>query len=83
MADFIVEHSNPEVFNLSTEIIPRWEMFIDRSSNRHDSGAGIVIKMSDGILTQTTLRFYFKATNNVAEYEALATRLKDHTEYGG
>ena len=49
---------------------------MDGSSNRHGSGAGIVIKTPDGSTVQAALRFDFKATNNVAEYEALATGLK-------
>ncbi|KAK0574861.1 hypothetical protein LWI29_030216 [Acer saccharum] len=76
VADFIAEHSNPEVFSLSTERVCRWEMFVDGSSNRHGSGAGIIILTPDRILTQTALRFDFRATNNVAEYEALVTGLR-------
>ncbi|KAK0587832.1 hypothetical protein LWI29_029584 [Acer saccharum] len=76
VADFIAEHSNPDVFSLSTERVCRWEMFVDGSSNRHGSGAEIIIITPDGILTQTALRFDFRATNNVAEYEALVTGLQ-------
>ena len=76
VADFIAEYSHPEVFNLTTVNPPRWEIFVDGSSNRHGSGAGIIIKTPDGTLTQTALRFDFRATNNVAEYEALTTGIK-------
>ncbi|KAK0604686.1 hypothetical protein LWI29_018212 [Acer saccharum] len=51
-------------------------MFVDGSSNHHGSGAGIIIITPEGTLTQAALRFDFRATNNVAEYEALVTRLK-------
>src|SRR5579862_4832631 len=61
---------------VSVESTPPWEMFIAGSSNRHGSGASIVIKTPDGSIVQAALRFDFKATNNVAEYEVLATRLK-------
>ncbi|KAK0579223.1 hypothetical protein LWI29_022984 [Acer saccharum] len=76
VADFIAEHSNPEVLNLSTGHVHQWEMFVDGSSNRHGSGAGIIIITPEGTLTQAALRFDFRATNNVAEYEALVTGLK-------
>ena len=76
VADFIAEYSKPEVMTLTSETTPQWEMYVDGSSNRYGSGAGIIIRTPDGSITQVALRFDFRATNNIAEYEALTTGLK-------
>ncbi|KAL5743307.1 hypothetical protein ACOSQ2_026423 [Xanthoceras sorbifolium] len=53
-----------------------WKLFIDGSSNRHGSRAGIVIQAPNGTVTQLALRFELRATNNIAEYEALIQGLR-------
>ena len=55
VADFIAEYSNPDILSLSAETIPQWEMFVDGSSNRHGSGAGIIVQTPDGSITQAAL----------------------------
>ena len=46
-------------------------LYVDGSSNKRGSGAGIILQGPDGIQVEQSLRFNFKASNNQAEYEAL------------
>ncbi|MCI53031.1 gag-pol polyprotein, partial [Trifolium medium] len=47
-----------------------WTFSVDGASNIRGS-AGVVLEGPDGVLTEQSLRFAFKASNNQAEYEAL------------
>lgn len=48
-----------------------WVVYVDRSSNDARSGVGMVLESSDRLISEYALRFGFKASNNVAEYEAM------------
>nr|XP_011470652.1 PREDICTED: uncharacterized protein LOC105353311 [Fragaria vesca subsp. vesca] len=48
-----------------------WELHVDGSSNNRLSGAGIIITDPEGHSYEYALRFEFKASNNIAAYEAL------------
>ncbi|CAL9031199.1 unnamed protein product [Prunus brigantina] len=60
---------------------PHWTLYVDGSSNRQGSGAGLVLKTPDHTTIEYAIRFQFRASNNEAEYEALLAglRLARHT----
>ncbi|CAL8991543.1 unnamed protein product [Prunus brigantina] len=60
---------------------PHWTLYVDGSSNRQGSGAGLVLKTPDHTTIEYAIRFQFRASNNEAEYEALLAglRLAQHT----
>ncbi|XP_022846411.1 uncharacterized protein LOC111369165 [Olea europaea var. sylvestris] len=53
-----------------------WNLFVDGSAGDTSSGAGVVLISPEGYKLNSTVRFGFKATNNVAEYEALLAGLR-------
>ena len=48
-----------------------WQLYVDGSSNFRGAGLGIVLKSTQGDMIVRSICYYFKATNNEAEYEAL------------
>nr|XP_011468669.1 PREDICTED: uncharacterized protein LOC105352741 [Fragaria vesca subsp. vesca] len=73
-ADFIAEFIPLDPGNPDLEALPRdaiWELHVDGSSNNRLNGAGIIITDPEGNSYEYALRFEFKASNNIAEYEAL------------
>ncbi|XP_062100849.1 uncharacterized protein LOC133806775 [Humulus lupulus] len=56
--------------------IPTWKLFIDGSSNKHNSRAGLILITLEGHQFQCALRFGFIACNNEVEYEALLVGLR-------
>ena len=59
-----------------------WELQVDGSSNSKLSGAGIIITDPEGHSYEYALRFEFKASNNIAEYEALIAGIQLCRELG-
>ncbi|CAL9017597.1 unnamed protein product, partial [Prunus brigantina] len=55
---------------------PRWTLYVDGSSNRQGSGAGLVLKTPDHTTIEYAIRFQFRASNNEPEYEALLAGLR-------
>lgn len=55
---------------------------VDSSSNRHGSGAWLILEEPNGIAQIQSLHFDFKATCNQAEYEALLAGLTLAKEVG-
>ena len=53
-----------------------WKVFVDGASSALGVGAGIVIITLTGIWVERSFRLGFKASNNEAEYEALALNLR-------
>ncbi|XP_073111784.1 uncharacterized protein [Elaeis guineensis] len=53
-----------------------WVLHIDGASNAQDSGAGLILTNSEGVVIEYVLRFNFKASNNQVEYETLLVSLK-------
>ncbi|GAA0138366.1 hypothetical protein LIER_00125 [Lithospermum erythrorhizon] len=81
LADFIVENSTRTVDEVPSqertlEEAPKWTVYVDGASNDKWVGAGILIQGVDGEQFEYVLRFSFKATNNVAEYEAIVAGLQ-------
>ncbi|XP_004296026.1 PREDICTED: uncharacterized protein LOC101306711 [Fragaria vesca subsp. vesca] len=59
-----------------------WELHVDGSSNNRLSGAGIIITDPEGHFYEYALRFEFKTSNNIAEYEALIAGIQLYRELG-
>ena len=55
---------------------PHWTLFFDGSARDKGSGAGVVLVDPDGGQVKYMVHLEFKATNNMAEYEALTFGLK-------
>lgn len=53
----------------------QWNLFVNGSSCAKASGAGIILTGPGGLELEYALKFNFKASNNVAEYEALIAGL--------
>ncbi|GAV78808.1 RVT_3 domain-containing protein [Cephalotus follicularis] len=52
-----------------------WKLSVDGSSCVSESGAGLALTNPYGWTLEYTLRFWFKATNNEAKWEALIVGL--------
>lgn len=85
LTNFIVECTIDRSEDESSEDIGRedslgrdgtWVVYVDGSSADSGSGAGVVIESPDGQAMEYAIRFGFRATNNVAEYESVVTGLK-------
>ncbi|XP_024171526.1 uncharacterized protein LOC112177468 [Rosa chinensis] len=59
-----------------------WRLYVDGSSNKKTSGAGILLISPDEQVYEYALKFSFKASNNTAEYEALIAGLQIARELG-
>ncbi|XP_077215904.1 uncharacterized protein LOC143850547 [Tasmannia lanceolata] len=66
-----LEGAVPQVCPLPYSEEPLWEVYVDGSSNRSGSGAGLVLTGPDDFILNYAVRFGFRASNNEAEYEAL------------
>ena len=90
LADFIAEWtpspSNSEGLDLNagpadpevrTPVFtkPHWTLFFDRSIRKQWAGAGVVLIDPNGDQLKYMVHLEFKATNNMAEYEALIEAL--------
>lgn len=53
-----------------------WNLYVDGTSGRTASGAGIVLEGPNGFLIEQFLVFKFKISNNQAEYETLVAGLE-------
>ncbi|XP_022848720.1 uncharacterized protein LOC111371032 [Olea europaea var. sylvestris] len=77
LVDFVAEFANlPEVDEIMENVEPpTWNLFMDGSSGKIGSGAEVVLISLKGHKLNSAIMFRFKATNNVAEYEALLLSL--------
>ena len=50
---------------------PHWTLFFDESARQQGGGAGVVLIDPSGDQVKYMVHLEFKATNNMAEYEAL------------
>ena len=76
LADFIAEYT--ETLGTPT----KWNLYVDGSSNKTGSGAGVIIESDQGTQIELSLKFGFPTSNNQAEYEALLASLKLAKEVG-
>ncbi|XP_072077945.1 uncharacterized protein [Arachis hypogaea] len=77
LIDFIAEYAGDQ-----EEASKAWEIYVDGSSNKVRSGAGIILVNQEGTQIEVSLKFEFPASNNQAEYEALIAGLKLAKEVG-
>lgn len=76
LADIVEEFTEPVVVEQYDEPkAPTWKLFMDGSSNHHNSGTGIILISREGHKFHSALRFGFTSSNNEAEYEALLAGL--------
>ncbi|KAL2479949.1 Polynucleotidyl transferase [Abeliophyllum distichum] len=72
---FFAESSQEDISNLAPKLL-LWKLYVDGSSGKAGSGARIVLISPMENKLNFTLCFGFKATNNVAYYEALLAGLR-------
>lgn len=53
-----------------------WQLCFDSTYMQHGAGCGILFITPQGDSIQKSYRLSFPCTNNIAEYEALTTRLQ-------
>jgi len=73
LADFFVKSTAPAETNSRPQ---PWHLYVDGSSTKDDSRAGLIIESPIGVRYEHALKFTFKASNNEAEYEALVARIE-------
>ncbi|XP_050229096.1 uncharacterized protein LOC126678235 [Mercurialis annua] len=78
LADFVAEMTEKPCDLVTEELT--WNLFVDRASSEQGAGAGIVLLGPNKIIIEYAVHLSFKATNNVAEYEALLRGLEIATE---
>ncbi|XP_015955632.1 uncharacterized protein LOC107480024 [Arachis duranensis] len=71
LTDFVAEYARDQ-----EETSVTWELYVDGSSNRVGSDAGIILVNEKGTQIKVSLKFEFPASNNQAEYKALIVVLK-------
>ena len=84
LADFITEHTisdnnsedryndkSKQVETPEADLVSMWVLYIDGASDAQDSGAGLILTNSKGIVTAYAFWFNFKISNNQVEYKAL------------
>ncbi|XP_022856949.1 uncharacterized protein LOC111378016 [Olea europaea var. sylvestris] len=78
LADFVAEFANlPEVDEIMENAErPTWNLFVDGSAGDTGSGAEVVLISPEGHKLNSAMRFGFKVTNNVGEYEAILASLR-------
>ncbi|GKA05022.1 reverse transcriptase domain-containing protein [Tanacetum coccineum] len=73
----VTETKAPENLRTKEEI---WKLYTDEASNKHGSGAGLILVDSKGAEYPYALRLNFANSNNDAEYEALLAGLRIATK---
>ncbi|KAK1649162.1 hypothetical protein QYE76_066967 [Lolium multiflorum] len=81
LADFLVDWAEIQ-YKPPEHKIEYWKMHFDGSKLKEGLGAGVVLTSPKGDHLRYVLQVHFKASNNVAEYEALIHGLKVAKEIG-
>ena len=76
LADFLVDWTEMEHILSPLDTGLHWLMHFDGSKRYWGLGAGVVLTAPKGCRLEYVLQIHFTASNNVAEYEALAHGLK-------
>src|SRR5262249_22140699 len=80
LADFVTELAPQALGSAPTPGFElkdiKWSLFMDGSSNKMGSGAGVVLNRPNDVTIESALRFEFPATNNEAEYKAMILGLQ-------
>lgn len=69
LVDFLAENASIPLDTATPS--PSWNLYVDGSSTKDGSGAGLIIETSQGERQEHALKFVFMVPNNAAEYEAL------------
>ena len=64
----------PETTQLTLDL-PVWKLSVDGAANAQGSGARLILTSLEGVDVEYALRFWFLASNNEAEYEAVIVGL--------
>ena len=70
----LIDFLDEAIFNM--DIANEWKLYFDCLPMINDSGAGIMFITPQGNVIPKSYWIAFNYTNNIAEYEALITRLK-------
>ena len=81
LADFVAEWTDVQVAPVPSAA-EHWTMYFDSSLTVRGAGSGVVLVSPTGDRLKYALRLHFKATNNVAEYEALINGLRIAADLG-
>ncbi|KAK1572795.1 hypothetical protein QYE76_048129 [Lolium multiflorum] len=81
LADFLVDWAEMQ-YKLPPPEMEYWRMHFDGSNLKEGLGAGVVLTSLKGDNLRYVLQIHFRASNNVAEYEALVHGLKVAKEVG-
>ncbi|KAK1646270.1 hypothetical protein QYE76_064075 [Lolium multiflorum] len=81
LADFLVDWAEIQ-YKPPDHKIEYWKMHFDGSKLKEGLGAGVVLTSPKGDHLRYVLQVHFRASNNVAEYEALIHGLKVAKEIG-
>ncbi|KAK1645967.1 hypothetical protein QYE76_063772 [Lolium multiflorum] len=81
LADFLVDWAEMQ-YKPPDQRIEYWKMHFDGSKLKEGLGAGVVLTSPKGDHLRYVLQVHFRASNNVAEYEALIHGLKVAKEIG-
>ena len=85
LADLVAEFTEPKIEELPSDgnmdeklvstisqyCLPTWEVYEDGASNQKGSEVGLILMSPEKVVIKKSLRLYFSATNNEAEYETL------------
>ena len=73
LVDFVMEITSAKLAEATqlTSDLPIWRLSVDGAANAQGSGAGLILTSPDGIDIEYALRFWFRASNNEVEYEAV------------
>jgi hypothetical protein len=75
LADFIAEWTDSDVRGID-DLPDHWVIYFDGSYTLKGAGAGVVLIPPEGDMLKYAIQIEFPATNNIAEYEGLVTRLQ-------
>ncbi|KAK1664535.1 hypothetical protein QYE76_052694 [Lolium multiflorum] len=81
LADFLVDWAEMQ-YKPPEQRLEYWKMHFDGSKLKEGLGAGVVLTSPKGDHLRYVLQMHFRASNNVAEYEALIHGLKVAKEIG-
>ena len=81
LADFIMEWTETQTTPMPAAQ-EYWNMYFDGSFTLNGAGGGVILISPTGDRLLYAIRLHFRATNNVAEYEALLNGLRIAAELG-
>ncbi|CAO2207897.1 unnamed protein product [Urochloa humidicola] len=81
LIDFVAEWTETQLPTVPADL-EYWVMYFDGSVMKEGAGVGLVFVSPLGVRMRYSVRLYFTASNNVAEYEALVNGLRIAAELG-